>query len=158
MQSSLLDNTYGQMTLGMACHHRFWTAHTVRKSWSWHAIIAVVKHTRSETVKCYISSSPLDNMHRVGRRRAWHAIITFGQHKLSNNVGRDMTSPLLDSTHVPTMSGAACHHNPWTANTVERRQAWHAITSVRQHTRSDDIGRGMTTPPMETHKVKRYWV
>ena len=24
-------------------------------------------------------------------------------------------------------SGVACHHNPWKAHTVKRRQAWHAI-------------------------------
>ena len=37
----------------------------------------------------------------------------------------------------------ACNHFPWTANTVERRRWWHAITSFGQHTQSDDVGRGM---------------
>ena len=42
----------------------------------------------------------------------------------------------------------ACHHRPWMGNTVERRRAWHAITALGQHTRSDDVGRVMPSSPM----------
>ena len=46
----------------------------------------------------------------------------------------------------------ACHHRPWTANMVERRRVWHAITAFRQHTRSNDVGRGMPSSPLgSTH-------
>ena len=52
-----------------------------------------------------------------------------GQHTGSNDVGRGMPS------------------YPRTLNTVERRQACHAIISLGKHTRSDDIGRGMLLLP-----------
>ena len=61
-----------------------------------------------------------------------------------------MTS--FPSTHGPTMSGVACHHRLLAAQTVERRQALHAITAFGQHTRSNDVGPGMTSPPLDgTH-------
>ena len=84
-----------------------------------------------------------------GRRRAWHSIIAFGQHTWSNNFGRGTISPLLGSTHGQ-MSGVACHHRPWIAHTVKRCRAWHAITALGRHTRSNDIGRGMTLPPLDS--------
>ena len=63
-----------------------------------------------------------------------------------------MTSPPLDCTHGLMTSGVARHHCPWTAHTVERRRAWHAIIAFGQHTRSNDVGRGMTSPPLDnTH-------
>ena len=41
---------------------------------------------------------------------------------------------------------------PWTTLTVERRWAWHAITTLGQHTQSDDIGHGMPSAPLDiTH-------
>ena len=85
--------------------------------------------------------------HTIERRRAWHAIIAFGKHTRSNDIGRGMPLSPLGSTHGRTMSGVACHHIPWTTNTVEQRWAWHAITALGQHTRSDDIGRGMPSSP-----------
>ena len=64
----------------------------------------------------------------------------------------------------------ACHHSPWTANRVERREAWHAIIafkpadtvgrrrawhaiiSLGRQTRSNDVGGGMPSPPLDnTH-------
>ena len=55
-------------------------------------------------------------------------------------------------THVPLsayMVGRCrpwqCNHYPWNANTVELRQAWHAIIALGKYTRSDDVGRGMLT-------------
>ena len=44
----------------------------------------------------------------------------------------------------------ACHHRLWEAHIVERRQAWHDITALRQHTRSDFIGHGMTSLPLDS--------
>ena len=34
--------------------------------------------------------------------------------------------------------------------TDERRRAWHDITSLGLHARSDDVGCGMTSPPMDS--------
>ena len=91
--------------------------------------------------------------HMVERCRAWHAIIAFRLHIRSDDIVRGMTSSPLGSTHGRTTSGVACHHRLWTAHTVERRRAWHAIIAFGQHTRSKDVGRGITSPPLEsTHK------
>ena len=88
----------------------------------------------------------------VGLRRVWHNITAFGQHTRSNDVGRGMPSLPFGITNGRTTSGVACHHRPWTAHTVERRRAWHAITALGQHTRSDDVGHDMTSPPLDcTH-------
>ena len=43
-----------------------------------------------------------------------------------------MTSPQLESTHGG------------------RRRAWNDITALGQHTRSDYVGRGMTSPPLDS--------
>ena len=49
-------------------------------------------------------------------------------------------------------SGVACHHRLWETYTVELRRAWHDITSFRQHTRSNDVVRGMPSSPLgSTH-------
>ena len=85
--------------------------------------------------------------HTVERRQAWHAIIAFGKHTRSYDVGRGMPSSPLGRTHGRTTSGMACHHSPWTANTVERRHAWHANIAFGQHRRSDGVGRGMPSSP-----------
>ena len=88
--------------------------------------------------------------HTVERRRAWHAIIAFVQHTRSNDVRRGMPSYPLDGKHGRTTSGVTCHHRLWTAHTVERRRAWHAIIAFGQHTRSNNVGRGMTSPPLDS--------
>ena len=142
MTSPPLDSTHGQTKLGMTCHHRPCTARTVGRRLAWHAITALEKHTRSNNVGRGMTSPPLDNTH--GRQhRAWHDIIAFGQHTRSNDVGNGMPSSPLGSTHDRTTSGVACHHSPWTANMVEQRRAWNAIIAFGQHTRSNDVGRGM---------------
>ena len=109
-------------TSGMAWHHLPWTVHTVRN------------------VGRGITSPPLDNTHNrttpgvachhrhwvahmVEQRRAWHAIIALGSQTRSNDVKRGMPSSPLGNTNGRTMSGVACHHSPWTAKTVQRRQA-----------------------------------
>ena len=105
-----------------------------------------------------MTSPPLDITH--GRkRRAWHAITVLGQHTRSDNVGRDMPSPPLDSTHGRTTSGVACHHRLWAAHTVERRRPWHAIIAFGHHAWSNDVGHGMTSPPLDsTHgRQRRAW-
>ena len=72
--------------------------------------------------------------HTVERHRAWHNITAIGHHTRS------------------ATSGVACHHRPWTALTVERRRAQHDIIAFGQHTRLNNIGRGMTSPPLDrTH-------
>ena len=55
----------------------------------------------------------------------------------------------MDSAHGRTTSGATCHHRLWKAHTVERRRAWHAINTFGKHTRSNYVGRVMTSPPLE---------
>ena len=58
----------------------------------------------------------------------------------------------LGSTHGGTTSGVACHHRLWEAHRIERCQAMHAIIALGQHTRSGDVGRGITSPPLDnTH-------
>ena len=92
----------------------------------------------------------LRTAYKEGQLWAWHTIITFGQHRRSDDVGRCMPSPPLDSTHGRMTSGVACHHCPWTAHTVGQRRAWYEITALGQHTRSNDIGRNMPSPPLDS--------
>ena len=88
----------------------------------------------------------------VERRRAWHEITALGLHARSNDIWRGMISPPLDSTHGQTTSGVACHHRLWTAHMVERRRAWHDVTALGMHARSDDVGCGMISSPLgSTH-------
>ena len=82
----------------------------------------------------------------------WHNITAFGQHTRSNDVGRGIQSSPFGSTNGRTTSGMACHHSPWMANTVGRRQALHAITAFGQHTRSNVFERGIPSLPLgSTH-------
>ena len=91
----------------------------------------------------------------------------YGQHTRLKDIRCGMTSPPLDSTHGRTTSGVIHHHRLWTAHTVERRRAWHAIITFGQHTRSNDVwrgmpaslldstwskdvGRGITSPPLDS--------
>ena len=152
----------------MACQHHLWEAQKVKHHKAWHASIAFGQHTddrhrawhditsfgqrtRSNDVDRDMTSPPLESTHgritsgvachhhlwaaqQVERRRAWHAILPLG------------------STHGRTMSGVACHYCLWVAQTVERRQAWHAIAAFGQHTRSNDVGRGMPSSQLgSTH-------
>ena len=144
----------------MACHHRPLAPHTVRRRRTWHAIIASGQHTRSNDVGRGIPSSPLGSTdgrttsavachhrlwaaHTVGRRRALHAIIALGQHRRLDDFGRGMPSSPLDSTDGRPSYGVACHHRPWTAQTVERRRTCHVIIALGKHTRLYDVERGM---------------
>ena len=158
-----LDSTHDRTTSGVACQHRLKASHTDERCRAWHDITAFVQHTRSNDVGCDKPSLPSDNTHgrttsgmtchhclwtahTIERRWAWHAIITFGQHKRSDGVGRGIPLSPLDGKHDRTTSGVTCHHRLWTAHTVEHRLVWHAIIAFGQLTRSNDVGRGMTSP------------
>ena len=149
MLSPPLDGTHGRMTSGGSCHHRLWEAHTVERRWAWHDINAVEQHLWSNDVERDMLSPPLDSTHSrktsgvalhhrpwttrtVGRRRAWY----------------DITA--LRRTHSQTTSGVTCHHRLWTTHSVKRHRVWHAIITVGQHTRSNDVGRVMTSPPLDS--------
>ena len=169
MPSPPLDSTHGRMTSSVACHNRPWTAHTVGRRRAWYEITALELHARSDVVGRGMISYPFEGKHgrttsgvtchhhlwtahTVEGRWSWHAIITFGKHKRSNDVGRGITSPPLDSTHGRTSSDVVCNHRLWAAHTVERRWAWHDITAFGQHTRSNNVGRGMPSSPLgRTH-------
>ena len=136
---------------------------------AWNAIITLGRPTRPNDVRHDMPLPPLDSTHdrtmshvachhclwashTVERRRVWHDISAFGQHTRSNDVGRDMPSPLLESTQRQTTLGVVCHHRLWAAHTVDRRRAWHAYIAFGQHKQSIDVGRGMTSPPLDcTH-------
>ena len=164
MPSPPWDSTNGHTTSGVACHHRLLAAQTVERRRAWHAIIALGRQTRSNDVRRDMPSPPLDSTHcrtslgvayyhrlmaayMVKRRWAWHDITAFGQHTRSNDVGREMPTLPLDSPHGRTTSSVAFHYRLWAAHTVERRLSWHAIIALRLHKRSNDVRRGMTSPP-----------
>ena len=132
MPSSPLGRTNGRTKSGMASHHRLWTS----------------SHSRTTSGLAY-HYLPL-TANTVKRLRAWHAIIAFGQHTRSNDIGHGMTSPPLDCTHGRMKSGVACHHRLWAAHTVERCSAWHDIIDFKQHTRLNDVGRGMLSCPLDS--------
>ena len=141
----------------------------VERRRAWHVITAFGQHTRSNDVRCGMTSPPLDYTHG----RTWHVITAFGKHTRLNDIARGMPSLPLDSTHGRTRSGVAFHHRLWEAQTVERRRAWHAIihlwaaqtverrrawieiTALGLHAPSDDVRHGMTSPPLYcTHDRK----
>ena len=147
MPSSPLSSTNGRTTSGVACHHSPWTANTVERCRGWHDITSLGQHTRSNDVGRVMTSPPLDSTH--GRqRRAWHDITALGQHTRFNDVGRGMPSSPLGSTHSRMTLGVACHHRLWETHTIEQRRAWHDITSFGQHTRLNDVRRGIPSSPM----------
>ena len=86
----------------------------------------------------------------VRRHRAWHDIIALGRHTRSDYVGHGKTSSPLDGTHGRKMSGVACHNFPRPAITVKLRRVWHDITALGLQSRSDDIGRGVTSTPLDS--------
>ena len=118
---------------------------------TWHAIIVFGQHKRSNDVRRGMTSPPLDSTHGrttlgVARNHRPWKVHTVG------NVGRDMPSLPLDNTHGRTTSGLTCHHRLRTAHMVGLRRAWNDITALVQHTRSNNVWRGMTSPPLDcTH-------
>ena len=96
-----------------------------------------------------MKSPPLDSTHdRMTSGVTCHQRLSTTH--MSDYVGHGMTSSPLDTTHCRTTSGVACHHRLWTAHTVEQRRAWHAIIAIGQHRKSDDVGRGMPSPPLNS--------
>ena len=129
-----------------------------RQRCAWNAITALEQQTRSATlfVACH---HRLWIAHTITRSRAWNDITAFGQHTQPNDVRSEMPSPPLDSTHGRTTLGVACHHHVWAAHTVERRRASHAIITFGKNKRLNDVGRGITSPPLDsTHgRQRRTW-
>ena len=67
-----------------------------------------------------------------------------------DGIGRKIPSPPWGSTHGQTTSGVTCNHSPWMTNMVERCRAWHDITALGLHARSDDVMRVMISPPLDS--------
>ena len=65
-----------------------------------------------------------------------------------DNVERGMPSTPRDSTHGRTTLCVSCYHCLSAAQTVRRCRAWHAITALGQHIRSNDVRRGMPSSPL----------
>ena len=96
-----------------------------------------------------MKTPPLDSTHgRMTSGVACHHLLWEAQMVERRRHGMP-TSP-LGSTHGRTTSGVACHHRLWTTHTVERRRAWHDITSFGHHTQSNNVGRDMPSPPLES--------
>ena len=98
---------------------------------AWHDITAIGQHT-------------------IGRCRAWHDITALGQHIRSDYVRHGMTSLPLYITPGRTTSSASCHYRLWTAHTIERRRAGHAIIAHGRQTRSNDVWRDIPSPPLDS--------
>uniref|UniRef100_A0A494G8M7 Uncharacterized protein n=1 Tax=Solanum lycopersicum TaxID=4081 RepID=A0A494G8M7_SOLLC len=178
LTSPPFDSTHGRTTSGVPCHHRPWTARTNGRCRLLHDITSLGHRTRSNDVVCGMTSPPLDDTHgqttsALGRQTrlndvrrdmpslhlgSTHGRTTSGlacHHRLwaplrSNDVGRGMPSLPLGTTPGLTTAGLACHHHLWASQTVERRRAWHEITVLELHARSDDVGSGMTSPPFDS--------
>uniref|UniRef100_A0A494G8C1 Uncharacterized protein n=1 Tax=Solanum lycopersicum TaxID=4081 RepID=A0A494G8C1_SOLLC len=106
-------------------------------------------HTRSNDVGGGMPSLPLDSTH--GRMTSGVAPSS----PLCSTNSRTTScmachNRLWTSSHSRTASGVGCHHRPLTKNAVERRWAWHAIIAFGQHTRSNDVGRVITSPPLDS--------
>ena len=166
MPSTPFNSTHGRTTSGLTCHHRLWTSNTIERRPTWHTIISFGKHTRSKDIWRGMTSSSLKNTngrttsgmtchHRlwtantIKRCRVWPYITALGLQAWSDDIGRGMTSSPLDSTHGRMTSGEACHHRLWTAHTVGLRRVSHDVTAFRQHTRPDDDGYGLPSPPLK---------
>ena len=133
----------------MACHHRLGTSHTVRRHRAWHAIIAFRQYKRSDDVGRGMPSPPLDSTHgRMTSGVACHHLHWEAQTVERRRRGMQ-TSP-LGSTHSRTTSGVACQHRLWAAHTVKRCQVWHDITSFGQRIQSNNVERGMPSPPWDS--------
>ena len=111
MPACPLGSTHGLMMSGMGCHHHLWTTYMVARDRVCYAIIAIVKHTRSDDVRRDMPSLPLDSTH-CGMTSAWYAIITVGQHIRLENVRRGIPSWSLSIKHCRTTSSVEGNHLP----------------------------------------------
>ena len=122
------------------------------------------QHTRSDNVSRGMLTCPLGSTY--GRMTLGMACHYFLCETHIGDAGYDISSSPLGSTHDRTTSGVAYHHRHWIAYMVRRRRAWHAILtldkiygrtfqawnsiiSLGQHTRSNDIGRGMPSSHLD---------
>ena len=147
-----LGNTHDQTTSVMACHHCPRTAQTVVLHQALHvtiahgqhtqsddvnrgnAIIAFVKHTRSDYVVLYMTSWPFDSTRAQTTSVMENAIIALGMHTWSDDVGHDIPSSPLKRKHDRTTSSVACYHGPWSAYIIGLLRAWHTRMALGQHT------------------------
>ena len=67
----------------------------------------------------------------------------------SEDIGCGIPSSPLDIIPYQTMSSMPCHHFPWETPRVRRSQAWYGIIALGQHTRSNYVGRGMPSLPLD---------
>ena len=134
MPSLPFGSIHGRTTSGVAGHHRLWTSSYSRMA------SGVAFHHRPLTEKGGRMTLGVACHHRL-----WEA------HTV-DVLGRGITSPPLDSTTGRTKSGVACNDRLWKAHTVEQRRAWHAIIALGRQTRSNVVGRGMPSLPLDrTH-------
>ncbi|TMW93699.1 hypothetical protein EJD97_011281 [Solanum chilense] len=133
--SSPLGNTHGQTTLSKAYNHRPWKVYTIGR------------HRVCSGVSCY--HCPWTT-HTIESRRVLNASMALGQNMWSDDFGHGMQYSQSRIIHGKMKSTLKCHHRSWTANMVERCWACHAIISLGQHTRSDDIERNI---PWEAYTV-----
>uniref|UniRef100_A0A494G8H8 Uncharacterized protein n=1 Tax=Solanum lycopersicum TaxID=4081 RepID=A0A494G8H8_SOLLC len=75
-------------------------------------------NTRLDSVRHGIPSLQFDNIHKVGLRQALQDL------------------------------GMVCHHRTWTANTVGKYLARHAIMDLVQNTQSNDVRRSRPSSPL----------
>ena len=158
MPSSRLGSVQSRTTSSAAFHHHVLEAHTVERRQACYAIIAFEQHKWSNNIERNMTLPPLDCTHGRTTSR-WHAIIVFRQHTRSDDVGLDKPSSHLGSIHGRMTSGVACHHRVWEAHTVERHRAWHDITALGLHSRSDDVGRDMPSSRLDSihGRTRRAW-
>ncbi|TMW81654.1 hypothetical protein EJD97_008475 [Solanum chilense] len=119
----------------------------------WHDICTLRQHTRSNNVENGMPSWPLGSIHMVKLRRVWHSIFALAHHTCTtweDVVRRGMPSSPLGSTGGQTKSGMTCHLLTWTAHTVGRCRAWHAIIALGQHTRLNYVRRGTPSSPLDS--------
>ena len=139
-----------------------------------HAIIALALPRWLETLSVACDCCPW-NAHKYGQRPSWNSIISLKHHTMLDDVDVRMQQRPLDNKHNYTTSRMAFHHSNWiihimtsvvechhlrcTAHTNEKCRAWHAIITLRQHKRSDYVGRrqDVSCPriPWKAHTVGR---
>ena len=114
---------------GMSCLYFLWKAHIGGGRRTWHAIMALGHHTRSDDVKFVIPLSPLDYTHdRATLIMACLSSSWTSHHTWSDDVRHNLyNSPW---THDRMTSGMACHDIPWTTHTVDQPRTWHAIITL----------------------------
>uniref|UniRef100_A0A3Q7GSI8 Uncharacterized protein n=1 Tax=Solanum lycopersicum TaxID=4081 RepID=A0A3Q7GSI8_SOLLC len=133
MPSSPLGSTHEQTTSSVACHHRPWTAHTIRLLRAWHSIITLGLHMRLDDIGYCMTAWPLGSTHADDSGIACHQLNWSSA--WSDDIGHGMSSTPLGSTRGQMTPGVTCHLFPWKAHTLRQHNLWHAIIAVVQHTR-----------------------